>query len=261
MTYSAALGGVLVSYSDVRLACSSGFVLDELPSVLVDVRVNVRGLSVPLECLGRRCLRVGVWWHERSGQLTSWCAGARSPRASCRPFALLPRLLLALPPPRFMLGDLRRVPCQALVLSPRPGAHLVGRVNTVGAHGRLGLLVCGILNASVAPDAVPPGLVFDDNAGAWFPSAARPKKRRAAESTAGGLSDGGGEPKRPAICVGRDVRFCVERVFEAGSLISLGGTMLDAGSGPVLDGVDDDLARSSPAASPAPKKRRKTSAQ
>ncbi|CAM9695340.1 unnamed protein product [Scytosiphon promiscuus] len=97
------------------------------------------------------------------------------------------------------------VKAKAQVFRPRPGHVLEGRVNKVTST-HLGMLVCGIFNASVASESMGEGFSFDMTAREW--------KR-------GGSGGEGGE----VIAVGRDTQFIVTRMHEAAGLISIEGSL------------------------------------
>eukprot|EP00752_Nemacystus_decipiens_P016184 g14473.t1 len=98
------------------------------------------------------------------------------------------------------------VKAKAQVFCPRPGHVLEGRVNKVTST-HVGLLVCGIFNASVASESLGEGFRFDLTNRQW---------RRV------GL-DAGGESG--VIAVGDDLKFIVTRMHEAAGLISMEGSL------------------------------------
>ncbi|CAN0255362.1 unnamed protein product [Hapterophycus canaliculatus] len=83
------------------------------------------------------------------------------------------------------------VKAKAQVFRPRPGHVLEGRVNKVTST-HVGMLVCGIFNASVASESMGEGFRFDMTSREW--------KR-------GRDGDEGGE----VIAVGGDTQFVVTR--------------------------------------------------
>ncbi|CAM9193538.1 unnamed protein product [Ectocarpus sp. 13 AM-2016] len=98
------------------------------------------------------------------------------------------------------------VKAKAQVFRPRPGHVLQGRVNKVTST-HVGMLVCGIFNASVASESMGEGFRFDMTAREW-------------QRSRGG-KDGAGE----VIAVGADTQFVVTRMHEAAGLISIEGSL------------------------------------
>ncbi|CAM9600421.1 unnamed protein product [Ectocarpus fasciculatus] len=98
------------------------------------------------------------------------------------------------------------VRAKAQVFRPRPGHVLQGRVNKVTST-HVGMLVCGIFNASVASESMGEGFRFDMTAREW-------------QRSRGG-KDGAGE----VIAVGADTQFVVTRMHEAAGLISIEGSL------------------------------------
>eukprot|EP00903_Cladosiphon_okamuranus_P008894 g8514.t1 len=99
------------------------------------------------------------------------------------------------------------VKAKAQVFCPRPGHVLEGRVNKVTST-HVGMLVCGIFNASVASDSMGEGFRFDLTAREW---------RKRGRNTGGEGSE--------AIAVGTNLKFAVTRMHEAAGLISMEGSL------------------------------------
>ncbi|CAM9656144.1 unnamed protein product [Ectocarpus sp. 4 AP-2014] len=98
------------------------------------------------------------------------------------------------------------VKAKAQVFRPRPGHVLQGRVNKVTST-HVGMLVCGIFNASVASESMGEGFRFDMTAREWQ------------------RSRGGKDGAPEVIAVGADTQFVVTRMHEAAGLISIEGSL------------------------------------
>ncbi|CAM9171660.1 unnamed protein product [Pylaiella littoralis] len=107
------------------------------------------------------------------------------------------------------------VKAKAQVFRPQPGHILEGRVNKVTST-HVGMLVCGIFNASVASESMGEGFRFDLAAREWR------KGRSTADGGGGGDGDGDGDE---VIAVDCDTKFVVTRMHEAAGLISIEGSL------------------------------------
>ncbi|CAN0002490.1 unnamed protein product [Discosporangium mesarthrocarpum] len=106
------------------------------------------------------------------------------------------------------------VTAKAQVFRPQAGNLLVGRVNKVTST-HVGMLVCGIFNASVTAEELESKYEYDELSLKW--------QERGGE---GGI-----------ITLGAELRFAVKRLHEAAGLISVEGSLSDQRGRPLKSGT------------------------